>query len=118
MTPELKVDLEINLNQIDGRLMRILKQFAPFGPGNMSPTFMTQGIKDTGWGKCVGEDDKHLRFTATQSFNDKIVCIGFGLGNKLDLIKNKNTFDVAYTIDENHWNGNISLQLKLKDIKA
>ena len=97
--------------------MRILKQFAPFGPGNLSPTFMSQNLKDTGYGKCVGEDDKHIRLTVTQSFNDKIVCIGFGLGEKIHIIKNKNLFSAAYAIDENHWNGNISLQLKLKDIK-
>lgn len=117
LTPELKVDLEIDLGQINDKLMRILKQFAPFGPRNSPPTFMTQGIKDTGWGKCVGEDDKHLRLTATQSFNDKIVCIGFGLGDKIGIIKNKRPFSAAYSIDENHWNGNVSLQLKLKDIK-
>ncbi len=118
LTPELKVDLQIHLSQIDNKLMRILKQFAPFGPGNMSPTFMTQGIKDTGWGKCVGEDDKHLRFTATQSFNDKIVSIGFGLGDKIDIIKNQKPFSAVYSIDENHWNGSVSLQLKLKDVKS
>ncbi|WP_411894046.1 single-stranded-DNA-specific exonuclease RecJ [Winogradskyella sp. A2] len=117
LTPELKVDLEINLDQVDQRLMRILKQFAPFGPGNMTPVFMTQNIKDTGWGKCVGEDKSHLRFTATQNGFENIVCIGFGLGNKLDIIKNKKIFNAAYTIDENHWNGTTSLQLKLKDIK-
>ena len=118
LTPELKIDSEINLNEIDHRLYRILSQFAPFGPGNMTPVFMTQAIKDTGWGKCVGEDDKHLRFTATQKANEKLVCIGFGLGDKLDIIKDKKSFNVVYTIDENHWNGNISLQLKLKDIKV
>ena len=118
LTPELKIDSEINLNEIDHRLYRILSQFAPFGPGNMTPVFMTQAIKDTGWGKCVGKDDKHLRFTATQKANEKLVCIGFGLGDKLDIIKDKKSFNVVYTIDENHWNGNISLQLKLKDIKA
>lgn len=117
LTPELKVDLEIDLGEINDKLMRILKQFAPFGPQNLSPTFMSQGLKDTGWGKCVGDDDKHLRLTATQSFNDKIVCIGFGLGDKIDIIKNKRPFSAAYSIDENHWNGNVSLQLKLKDIK-
>ncbi len=117
LIPEIKVDLEIELGEINDKLMRILKQFAPFGPGNMAPTFMTEGIKDTGYGKCVGEDDKHLRLTATQSFNDKIVCIGFGLGDKIDIIKNKKPFSAAYSIDENHWNGNVSLQLKLKDIK-
>ncbi|WP_339623716.1 single-stranded-DNA-specific exonuclease RecJ [uncultured Winogradskyella sp.] len=117
LTRELKVDLEIELGEINDKLMRILKQFAPFGPGNLSPTFMSQNLKDTGYGKCVGEDDKHIRLTVTQSFNDKIVCIGFGLGDKIDLIKNKKLFSAAYAIDENHWNGNISLQLKLKDIK-
>ena len=114
---ELKIDLEIDLGHINDKLMRIIKQFAPFGPSNLPPTFMTQSIRDTGWGKCVGEDDKHIRLTVTQSFADKIVCIGFGLGNKIDLIKNKKPFSAAYSIDENHWNGNVSLQLKLKDIK-
>ncbi|ARV09788.1 single-stranded-DNA-specific exonuclease RecJ [Winogradskyella sp. PC-19] len=118
LVPELKIDLEIDLSQIDDRLMRILKQFAPFGPGNMTPVFMTQGIRDTGWGKCVGEDKTHIRLTASQNHKDQIVCIGFGLGNKIDLIKDKQLFNVAYTVDENHWNGNVSLQLKLKDIKA
>ena len=118
LTPELKIDLGIELSQIDNKLMRIIRQFAPFGPGNMTPVFMTQGVRDTGWGKCVGEDDKHLRFTATQNANEKLVCIGFGLGDKLDIIKDRKPFRAAYTIDENHWNGNISLQLKLKDIKA
>lgn len=118
LTPELKVDLKIELGEINDKLMRILKQFAPFGPGNLSPTFMSQNLRDTGWGKCVGEDDKHIRLTVTQSFNDKIVCIGFGLGDKIDVIKNKKSFSAAYSIDENHWNGNVSLQLKLKDIKS
>ncbi|RCW93676.1 single-stranded-DNA-specific exonuclease RecJ [Winogradskyella arenosi] len=117
LTEELSIDLDIELGEINDKLMRILKQFAPFGPNNMSPTFMTQHLKDTGWGKCVGEDDKHIRLTLTQSFNDKIVCIGFGLGDKIDIIKSKRPFSAAYAIDENHWNGNVSLQLKLKDIK-
>ena len=99
-------------------LMRILKQFAPFGPGNMTPVFMTSKLRDTGYGKCVGEDDKHLRLTVTQNGRKPLVCIGFGLGQKLDIIKGDTTFSAAYTIDENHWNGNISLQLKLKDLKS
>lgn len=117
LTPELKVDIEIELSQVNNKLLRIINQFAPFGPGNMSPTFMSQNIKDTGYGKCVGEDDKHIRFTATQAFSDKIVCIGFGLGDKIDLIKNRKPFSITYSIDENHWNGNVSLQLKIKDLK-
>lgn len=118
LTPEIKVDLQIDLSQVNDKLWRIIKQFAPFGPGNMTPIFMTENLKDTGYGKCVGEDDKHLRITVTQPGADKIVCIGFGLGEKLDVISNKKPFKAVYSIDENHWQGNVSLQLKLRDIKA
>ena len=117
LTPEVKVDFKIDLTQVDDRLMRILNQFAPFGPGNMTPIFMTENLKDTGYGKCVGEYDAHLRITVTQSGKEKIVCIGFGLGDKLKLIKNKKPFKAVYSVDENHWQGRTSLQLKLRDIK-
>ena len=83
----------------------------------MTPVFMTENLKDTGYGKCVGEEDKHLRITATQSGREKIVCIGFGLGDKIDLVSNRKLFKAVYSVDENHWQGNVSLQLKLKDIK-
>ena len=117
LTPEIKIDMQIDLRDITPKFHRIISQFAPFGPGNMTPIFMTKDIKDTGYGKCVGEDDKHLRLTASQG-NEKIVSIGFNLGNKMDLIKGKKTFDAVYSIDENHWQGNVSLQLKLRDIKG
>ena len=83
----------------------------------MTPIFMTENLKDTGYGKYVGEDDKHLRITVTQPGADKIVCIGFGLGDKYDIISNRKPFKAVYSIDENHWNGSVSLQLKLRDIK-
>jgi single-stranded-DNA-specific exonuclease len=117
LVPEIKVDFIINLNQVNDKLWRILCQFAPFGPGNMTPIFMSEDIRDTGYGKCVGEDDKHLRITVTQTGNEKLVCIGFNLGDKLDVISNKNPFKAVYSIDENHWQGNTSLQLKLRDIR-
>ena len=117
LTPEISIDTEINLEQITPRFYRIINQFSPFGPGNMSPVFMTQQLKDTGYGKCVGEDDKHLKLTAYQDRTGKISGIGFGLGKHIDLIQNKKPFKAVYSIDENHWNGNVSLQLKLKDIK-
>jgi len=116
-TPEIKIDAEINLDSITPKFYRILKQFAPFGPQNMSPVFMTSGVKDTGYGKCVGEDQTHLRVTLAQKDSQKIVGIGFGLGSDLPIIKSKAPFNVAYSIDENEWNGRVSLQLKLKGIK-
>ena len=117
LTPEVKVDMQIDLPKVNDKLWRIIKQFAPFGPGNMTPIFMTDNLRDTGYGKCVGKDDKHLRITVTQSGKEKLVCIGFGLGDKLDIISNKKPFKAVYSVDENHWNGNVSLQLKLRDIK-
>lgn len=125
LTPSILVDMQIDLNEITPKFYRILKQFAPFGPGNMAPIFMTEDLRDTGYGKCVGEDDKHLRLTATQPYltsqagnSEKIVAIGFNLGDKCDLITHKKPFKAVYSIDENHWQGRVSLQLKLRDIKA
>ena len=117
LIPEISIDSQISLSDITPKFYRILSQFAPFGPGNMTPVFMSEDIQDTGYGKQVGEDKTHLRFTATQHGSGKIVGIGFGLGEHIELIKNKKPFKAAYTIDENEWNGNVSLQLKLKDIK-
>ncbi len=123
--PEIKVDMKIALSQVDAKLMRIIRQFGPFGPGNMTPVFMTENLIDTGYGKCVGEDETHLRLTVQQnksvngrSQSESFVCIGFGMGNKLDIISDKKPFKAVYSIDENEWQGNVSLQLKLRDIKA
>lgn len=118
LTPEIKVDMPIDLKDITPKFYRILKQFAPFGPGNMPPIFMTENLQDTGYGKCVGEDDKHLRVTVQQKNSDRIVGIGFNLGHKCELITNKKPFKAVYSVDENHWQGNVSLQLKLRDIKS
>ena len=116
-TPEIKIDSEINFESITPKFYRILKQFAPFGPQNLAPVFMTSGVYDTGYGKCVGEDQTHLRLILTQKRAAKIGAIGFGLGAQLPLIKSKRPFKAAYSIDENQWNGRVSLQLKLKDLK-
>ncbi|MDA7559077.1 single-stranded-DNA-specific exonuclease RecJ [Flavobacteriaceae bacterium] len=118
MTPEVKVDASIGLDQVDQKLWRILRQFAPFGPGNMSPIFMSGNLKDTGFGKCVGEDLKHLRMTLTQSGVITIPGIGFSLGNKLNIISNHKLFKAIYSVNENHWQGNTTLQLIIKDIKS
>ena len=67
LIPEIKIDAQINLTDITPKFYRILSQFAPFGPGNMTPVFMTEDLQDTGYGKQVGEDKTHLRFTVTQN---------------------------------------------------
>ena len=114
---ELQIETKINLSEITPKFFRILKQFAPFGPQNLSPVFMTTEVYDTGYGKCIGEDQTHLRVTLTQKRAPKIVGIGFGLGVQLPIVKSKAPFKIVYSIDENEWNGRVSLQLKLKDLK-
>jgi len=116
-SPEIKIDKIIKLSDITPKFYRILKQFAPFGPDNNTPLFMTKAVVDSGYGKCVGNDNKHLKIKVKKADSDSFNAIGFGLGNKLSLIKDKANFDIIYSIDENHWNGRISLQLKLRDLK-
>jgi len=118
LTPEINADLELNLKVITPKFYRILKQFAPFGPGNMTPVFLTQHLTDTGYGKAVGQTQDHLK-CSVQQLPDKnfISAIGFNLVDKLPLIQHKKPFDTVYSIDENEWNGNVSLQLKLRDIR-
>ncbi|SEK84551.1 exonuclease RecJ [Aquimarina amphilecti] len=115
LTPEIMIDTKLELDQITPKFFRILKQFAPFGPGNMAPVFMTENVKDTGFGKCVGVDEKHLK-CKMQKGGLAIGAIGFNLGSKFNLISENQNVKVAYNIDENEWNGTVSLQLKLKDI--
>jgi single-stranded-DNA-specific exonuclease len=116
-TPEIHIDFELNLSAITPKFYRILRQFAPFGPQNMAPVFSTSAVHDSGHGKCVGQDDKHLKISVYKDNTRPLNSIGFGLGSKLALVQNKTPFDIAYAIEENEWNGQVSLQLKLKDIK-
>lgn len=118
LTPEIKIDAKINLQDITPKFYRILKQFAPFGPSNMTPVFMTENLLDTGYGKCVGEDKTHLRITVVQPQSNSFVGIGFGMGDKFEIIANKKPFKAVYSLDENEWQGNTTIQLKLRDLKA
>lgn len=117
LTPEIAVDAEINLTDINEKLVRILNQFEPFGPQNMTPVFMTKGLKDSGYAKGIGADEDHLKLYVKQNNSQGFGAIGFGLGKKLDLVKNQQPFDAVYCIDENEFNGKVSVQLRLKDIR-
>ena len=120
LLPEISIDAEIELSEINEKLIRILNQFEPFGPQNMTPVFMAKGVKDTGYGKTIGQGDEHLKLFVKQSRSfgtEGFGVIGFGLGNKLELTKNQNPFDIAFCIDENEFNGNVTVQLRLKDLR-
>ena len=113
--PKIVIDAEINFADITPKLTRLLKQFEPFGPLNMTPVFYTKNIKDTGYGKPIGKENEHLKLFLKQNNGDGIPAIGFGLGNKLSVAQKP--FEAVYTITENEFNGKIDLQLILKDIK-
>ena len=118
LIPQITIDSEISLQEITPKFQRILNQLGPFGPQNMKPVFMTSGLRDNGYGKKVGQEEDHLKLSIINGVDQKTYqAIGFGLGNKYSLINKGNTFKAAFTIEENHWNGIISLQLNLKDIK-
>jgi len=117
LIPEIKVDCMIPLAQITPKLLRIIHQFRPFGPGNMTPVFMAENLRDTGYAKGVGDAEKHLKLSVAQNGSRPIGGIGFNLGDKLPTVKNPGTFSAVFSIEENEWNGNVSMQLKLRDIK-
>ena len=118
LIPEISADAEIDFADINPKLIRILSQFEPFGPQNMTPTFMTKNIKDTGYAKPLGKDDEHLKLFIKQNNSEGFGAIGFGLGKKLELVTNQKPFDAVYCIDENEFNGNVTVQLRIKDLKS
>ncbi|WP_426095146.1 single-stranded-DNA-specific exonuclease RecJ [Flavobacterium sp. DSR2-3-3] len=117
LTPEIAIDAEIDFADITPKLIRILKQFEPYGPQNMTPIFLTKNIKDTGYGKPLGQDEEHLKLFVKQNNSEGLAAIGFNLGNKIELTTHQKPFQAVYCIDENEWKGKISLQLRLRDIK-
>jgi single-stranded-DNA-specific exonuclease len=116
LIPEITIDLELELSEITPKFFRILQQMGPFGPQNMKPVFKTTSVRDNGYGKTVGADKSHLKLNIIYGADQKTYnAIGFGLGNKIKSIKGD--FDIAYSLDENEWKGNTSIQLILKDLK-
>lgn len=117
LIPEVSIDAEINLSEINERLIRLLSQFEPFGPQNMSPVFLTKNLTDTGYAKAIGSGEEHLKLFVKQNSSEGFGAIGFGMGTKLDLVKDQKPFDAVYHIDENEFNGNVTVQLRLKDLR-
>lgn len=120
LVPEIDIDGELFISDINFKFYKILRQFAPFGPGNMSPTFMTRNVIDTGYAKLVGKkENKHLKFSVVHPdrTGNPVPAIGFNMGHLYDEMKKGNPFSICYHIDENTWLGNTTLQLRVLDIK-
>ncbi len=115
LTPEIKIDACIEFSDITARFFRVLKQFAPFGPGNQRPVFVTRKAEVYGEPRIVGRNHLKLKLRNAGVVFD---AIGFNLGDKLPVVReSKSNLDVVFTIEENTWNGNTFPQLKLKDLR-
>ena len=118
LIPQIDIDEELSLDQIDEKFFRILKQFQPFGPGNMSPIFVTENVTDNGEGRLVGPDKEHIKLSLFNADKTKTYqAIAFQLAEHYRSIHEGKPFDICYTITENVFRGQTTLQIRVKDIK-
>lgn len=120
LIPHLEIDTEIKLKDITPAFYRNLKKFEPFGPGNMSPVFITENVVDNGQGRVVGAGGEHLKLNLIQEAEPYNVFqgIAFNMAQYFTNISKGKGFDVCYSLDENTFRGNTTLQLRIKDIKT
>ncbi len=113
LTPEIEIDSELQFNELSPNFLDILNKFAPFGYDNYKPIFLTRNVTSANGVKVVGNN--HLKFRAYQS-NFVIDAIAYSLVNKMHIVTSRKPFSIVYNIEENVFNGQASIQLKIKDI--
>ncbi|HEX8333787.1 MAG TPA: single-stranded-DNA-specific exonuclease RecJ [Segetibacter sp.] len=114
LVPEVVIDAEVTFADLRMSLYNIIKQMEPFGPENMRPVFIVRNVMDVGYSKTI--KDQHIRFVLKQN-NNTFSGIGFNMAEKFHLIESKQPLDVVFTLEENEWNGEKSLQLKVCDFR-
>ncbi len=119
LIPQVEIDAELNFNEISPKFLRILKQFEPFGPENLNPVFFAESVSDNGTARVVGTEEEHLQLGLIQEDNPFTFyrAIAFNQATHLAKIKRGASFDIAYTVFENNFRGETSIQLNVKDIK-
>ena len=118
LTPQIDIDAELGLHQINQKFVNDLKKMSPFGPDNQKPIFCSHNVKDYGTSKLVGRELEHIKLELIDSnSSNPIHAIAFGMYKHNDYIKAMNPFNICYTVEENTYNGNTSIQLMIKDIK-
>ncbi len=116
LSPTIYIDLRIDFDSINQKFYNVLRQMSPFGPQNLTPIFVTESVKAVG--RVTVMKEKHIKFLASQEGNEhKFEIIGFGFAEYFELISSGMRFKIAYTLEENNFMGNKSLQLMLKDLK-
>jgi len=114
LIPEIIIDAEINFKDIQWPFYNILQQMEPFGPENLRPVFVAKNVWNTGYSKIVKEE--HIKFSLKQN-NTVFTGIGFKMADKFNLLQMNKPIDVVFKIDENEWNGNKTLQLRVIDFR-
>ncbi|MCB0820852.1 MAG: single-stranded-DNA-specific exonuclease RecJ [Bacteroidetes bacterium] len=114
-TEEIQTDFELQPFEINDKLYREINKLAPFGPGNMTPVFVATGLTDSGWARIVG--NSHLKMKLGRPGSGFTDAIAFGQAHFFNDVSNNVPVDVCYTIDENHWNGRVNLQMMIKDMR-
>lgn len=117
-TEEIEIDAVVNFDEFDEKTLRILKQFEPHGPGNMTPVFFTTPVFDTGTAQTIGKNNEHLRMFVKQNQSQAFQAIAFNKGEMLNKIKNLKPFNLVYSLTENKWKDKVFVQLHVKDIKT
>jgi single-stranded-DNA-specific exonuclease len=117
LVPEIEIDEDLPLNAINSKFLRILKQFAPFGPGNMAPLFHTGGVFAADSPRIVGNNHLKLSVVHPEIPGGPFSAIAFQHGEHCEMISSGSRFDICYHLEENEWKGSISIQLNIKDIK-
>jgi len=115
LVQRIRIDAELKLDQINPKFFRILQQLAPFGPENMTPVFISKNVYVSGSASLVGQN--HLKMCVVQDGSPVFACIGFGLGDYILSLKNSMPFDICYTIEENVWREQRTIQLNIKGIR-
>lgn len=115
--PSIQIDTVIDIDHLNREFYNFHRKLSPFGPHNMKPILALKNQKVSGIVKTMGKDDNHIKFFIKQeSTGRNIECVGFKLGGYVEDFKNK-SFDIAFTIEENHWKGNVTHYLSLKSAK-
>ena len=116
--PQIDIDAVLEFKDITPKFFRVLKQFGPFGPGNMKPVFVSKKVFDYGTSRLVGKEQEHLKLELVDSSSENVINgIAFRMHEYNDHLKALNPLDICYTLEENNFNGNTSIQLMIRDIK-
>lgn len=118
LVPTVEIDLEIKIDEIDDKLIRILKQFAPHGPHNMTPVFLSRGVLDSGFARVVGQNHLKLEVYQPHTKLTKVEAIAFNKGDFLSFLQKQIPLDIVYKIKENEFRGQVSIQLMIEEIRV